>query len=77
MTFKRTVPHNVQDEANTAKVMLDAGVDRKTALSEISTIEDPDAVIKAKEKEQQDVAKSVMGSLSDETDADFDKQEAK
>ena len=77
MTFKRTVPHNVQDEANTAKVMLDAGVDRKTALSEISTIEDPDAVIKAKEQEQKDAAKSMMGSLSDETDADFDKQEAK
>lgn len=69
-TFKRTVPHNVQDEAKTAKTMLDV-VDRKTAISAISTVDDPDAVIKARDDEQRNNANNVYKTLEDVSENDF------
>lgn len=69
-TFKRTVPHNVQDEAATAKTLLDV-VDRKTAISAISTVDDPDAVIKARDEEQRNNANNVYKTLEDVSENDF------
>lgn len=69
-TFKRTVPHNVQDEATTAKTLLDV-VDRKTAISAISTVDDPDAVIKARDEEQRNNANNALASLENVSENDF------
>lgn len=69
MTFKRTVPHNVQDEANTAKTLLDV-TDQRTALSALSIVDDPDAVIEAKKQDQDVKAKSMMDMVQQNETSD-------
>ncbi|MDK9677278.1 phage portal protein [Weissella cibaria] len=78
MTFKRTVPHNIQDEATTAKALQDV-VSRRTAISVLSFVDDPDAELKALEDEQQEAAKrsqQMMSLADDESDSDFNKGDA-
>ncbi len=50
--------------------MLDV-VDRKTAISAISTVDDPDAVIKARDEEQRNNANNALATLGDVSDNDF------
>lgn len=69
MTFKRTVPHNVQDEANTAKVLLEV-TDERTALSALSIVDDPDAVIEAKKQDQSVKAQSMMDIVKQDETSD-------
>lgn len=69
MTFKRTVPHNVQDEANTAKVLLEV-TDERTALSALSIVDDPDAVIEAKKQDQSIKAQSMMDIVKQDETSD-------
>ncbi|KRN75667.1 portal protein [Weissella kandleri] len=69
MTFKRTIPHNVQDEANTAKTLLDV-TDEHTALSALSIVDDPDAVIEAKKNDQSGKAENMLDMIKQTESSD-------
>lgn len=62
ITFSPTVPHNLADEANTAKTLMGI-TDQKTALSTLSVVTDPQQVIDARNAEnkqrQQDMLDAV------------------
>ncbi|QIL50101.1 phage portal protein [Weissella coleopterorum] len=69
MTFKRTVPHNVQDEANTAKTLLEV-TDERTALSALSIVDDPDAVMEAKKQDQKVKTKGMLDMVQQNETSD-------
>jgi hypothetical protein len=74
-TFSQNVPHNLADEATTAKD-LQGIVSHETQLKIVSAVDDPQAEIKRLDEEQAKSATLGLGAIQQATGALSDVQKA-
>jgi len=70
--FTKTVPHNIADEINTAVSGFNSGLlDHRTALSLVSSVEDPEQVLDALKREKEATSSNAMDNLLQSASGDF------